>query len=214
MKSYVLYVLLLQNDNYYVGSSCEHEKRIENHFKGKGAAWTKAHLPIQVKEKILLGECAYREAEIAENTKTVGLMRKYGWQKVRGGFFPNVDEHNLLGSLASHTQEYNIDFIPPFVKNKKGKPVRPNELAIASSELSEPELKKRIQASVAAYFGNLYAHQTTEVLLSLDCESLYEDWFRRFQTRYGTIVINKEAILGTFVKLKRDRIKKNNKPVF
>lgn len=203
MKSYILYVLLLQNNNFYVGSSSEYEKRLENHFKGKGSAWTKAHAPIQVNEKTILGECTYRDAEIAENTKTIELMRKYGWQRVRGGFFSNVDERSLLENLTSHAQEYNIDFIPPLKRNKT---VRLNGIAKPSSELNETEIKKRIQASAAAYFGNLYAHQPTEILLRLDCTKFYEDWLTRFQTRYGTINIEKNVILNIFETLKRNRI--------
>ncbi|QQZ61132.1 hypothetical protein JI735_32925 [Paenibacillus sonchi] len=100
-----------------------------------------------------------------------------------------IDEHNLLANLTSHSRDNNIDFIPHFKRSKKVKKVSPDELAIPSSELSDKELKKRIQASASACFGNLNAHQSIEVLLNLDCKTLYDEWLHRFQVRYGIIKI-------------------------
>ena len=36
-----VYVLKLEDDRYYVGESISPDTRIQNHFKGKGSAWTR-----------------------------------------------------------------------------------------------------------------------------------------------------------------------------
>lgn len=81
-----------------------------------------------------------------------------------------------------------------------------NGTAKPSSELSEAVIKKRIQASVVAYWGNLYAHQPIEILLGVDCTTLYEDWLTRFQTRYEIVNIDKDTVLNIFETLKTNRI--------
>ena len=43
-----VYVLKLENDRYYVGESISPDTRIQNHFKGKGSAWTRLYKPIEV----------------------------------------------------------------------------------------------------------------------------------------------------------------------
>lgn len=41
-----IYILELENGNYYVGKTDGLEKRLEQHFSGQGSEWTKLHKPI------------------------------------------------------------------------------------------------------------------------------------------------------------------------
>jgi len=71
------YVLLLENDNYYVGITNDYNNRINSHLNNCGSSWTKLHKPIKVIEQFIGGKDNERE-------KTLEYMRKYGWDKVRG----------------------------------------------------------------------------------------------------------------------------------
>ena len=43
-----MYILLCSNRSYYVGSTIDLEKRIEEHQNGNGANHTKKHLPVEL----------------------------------------------------------------------------------------------------------------------------------------------------------------------
>ena len=49
-----LYILRLINGKYYVGISQNPQKRIKDHFAGRGAGWTRTHKPVGV-EMVLNG---------------------------------------------------------------------------------------------------------------------------------------------------------------
>lgn len=74
--SYV-YVLRLQGDHYYVGTTENLSKRLHDHFHGHGSAWTQLNRPECVVEVVPGG----REREKA---KTLEVMREFGWEKTRG----------------------------------------------------------------------------------------------------------------------------------
>ena len=76
-----VYVLKLQNGNYYVGKTDRGEERLKEHVKGRGAEWTKMHKP----EKI---HAYYRNAGDSGEKKVFNQMvKKYGAKKVRGAHF-------------------------------------------------------------------------------------------------------------------------------
>ena len=110
-----IYVLKLENHNYYVGQTGnDTKKRIKNHFKGRGSAWTKKHPPQKIKEIIDLGMVTFNKAEEIENLYTIQYMKKYGWEKVRGGFFCITDQEAHLTILKNHkrmSKVKGIDFI-------------------------------------------------------------------------------------------------------
>ena len=47
MKAY-MYILLCSNGQYYVGSTKNLEKRLEEHQMGNGSNFTKKHLPVEL----------------------------------------------------------------------------------------------------------------------------------------------------------------------
>jgi len=76
-KNYI-YVLLLEDERYYVGRTTNILNRIEHHFTGYGALYTAKYKPLKVIEVV---EELTREDE---RNKTLEIMNKYGWKKVRG----------------------------------------------------------------------------------------------------------------------------------
>jgi len=74
--SYV-YVLRLQDDFYYVGTTENLSKRLHDHFHGQGSAWTQLHRPVSVVQVALGGKAE-------EKALTLSSMKLHGWKKVRG----------------------------------------------------------------------------------------------------------------------------------
>lgn len=97
-----LYVLKLQDGCYYVGLSKNVHKRIDFHTIGNGAQWTIAHPPIGILETERTFTEDLKSAEELENKLTIKTMKDYGWRKVRGGWFCNVDESQTEKALRAH----------------------------------------------------------------------------------------------------------------
>jgi predicted GIY-YIG superfamily endonuclease len=79
-KNYI-YVLKLVEDRYYVGRTGNIFKRIEEHFTNNGSIYTKAYKPVKVIE------IEEEQTIDDERIKTLSLMEKYGWEKVRGAYW-------------------------------------------------------------------------------------------------------------------------------
>jgi predicted GIY-YIG superfamily endonuclease len=78
ITKYYIYVLELIDNRYYVGRTGNILKRIEEHFTGCGAIYTMKYNPIKVIE--VVEELTKKD----ERNKTLEMMSKYGWEKVRG----------------------------------------------------------------------------------------------------------------------------------
>lgn len=100
-----VYVLKLQNDCYYVGSSNNISERLSHHKDGEGCAWTKLN-PLQ---------CIYsvyptnQDLRVLEEEITYDTMTKFGIAKVRGASFIQVnmpvEEHEAIAKLLLHRQD-------------------------------------------------------------------------------------------------------------
>jgi predicted GIY-YIG superfamily endonuclease len=79
----VIYVLQLQGENWYVGTtSNDLACRLDQHASGFGAAWTRAHPPVKVHwTKTVPADDALR----LEDAATRVLIRRHGRERVRGG---------------------------------------------------------------------------------------------------------------------------------
>ena len=76
-----VYVLKLENGNYYVGKTDRGEKRLKEHVKGRGAEWTKMHKPKKI-------HAYYPNAgDSGEKEVFNQMVKKYGARKVRGAHF-------------------------------------------------------------------------------------------------------------------------------
>ena len=79
-----IYVLELSDNKYYVGMSNDPSKRIQQHLKGCGSAWTKKYKPTGRYRIINNGDNPYNLKETTESTVTYHLMLRFGYQNVRG----------------------------------------------------------------------------------------------------------------------------------
>jgi predicted GIY-YIG superfamily endonuclease len=79
-----VYVLKLENENWYVGITYNLNLRMAQHWSGNGAKWTKLHKPISI-EKVI-----YPASTEIENQTTLDLMEHYGKEKVRGGNYCKI----------------------------------------------------------------------------------------------------------------------------
>lgn len=95
MKRWWLYVLILEDDKWYVGiTSKTPEQRFQEHKLGiRGAYWTKAHKPISIELKEDLGIVNKEHAEAYENKITRTLMKERGLNNVRGGDLRDNEEY-------------------------------------------------------------------------------------------------------------------------
>lgn len=98
------YVLALEGGLYYVGQAIEPVKRINSHFNGKGASWTKLHPPTEVLSIEPTETTNWKIAETIENSIVLDKMVTHGWKKVRGGFWSSVDEVAIGKTLVNQSR--------------------------------------------------------------------------------------------------------------
>jgi predicted GIY-YIG superfamily endonuclease len=80
----LVYVLRLEDDCYYIGSSYNLNQRLSQHWGGSGAKWTRLHKPVEVIEVV------YPAGKTTENDTTKRYMEKFGADKVKGGSWCRV----------------------------------------------------------------------------------------------------------------------------
>jgi len=80
-SSTFVYVLLLQNNKYYIGKTSNPNFRLAQHFNFNGSAWTKKYKPIRLVK--LIPNCDKYD----EDKYTKKYMGKYGINNVRGGAY-------------------------------------------------------------------------------------------------------------------------------
>ena len=83
-----LYILPLADGCYYVGSTTRLDKRFKEHVQGTGAAWTKLHPPLgnELMQTWEIPNMSLFQVEQMEDVLTVAMQKKYGLNKVRGGY--------------------------------------------------------------------------------------------------------------------------------
>ena len=98
MKSY-MYILECSNGNYYTGSTNNLERRLAEHQDGRGANFTKKHLPVKLvyfEEFQKIDHAFYREKQVQ------GWSRKKKEALITGGF-----------DKLSHLSKNYTQFPPP-----------------------------------------------------------------------------------------------------
>ena len=76
-----IYILLCQQNKYYIGKSHQPNIRIKDHFSNRGSVWTKNYPPIKTIETIPDAD------DFEEDLQTKKYMQKYGIDNVRGGSY-------------------------------------------------------------------------------------------------------------------------------
>jgi predicted GIY-YIG superfamily endonuclease len=80
-----VYVLRLITEKFYIGKTQNINKRIDDHFRNRGAEWTKLYKPIEVVELIKNAD------NFEEDKKVKEYMLKYGIESVRGGTYSKIN---------------------------------------------------------------------------------------------------------------------------
>jgi len=108
-KNYI-YVLQLIEDRYYVGRTGNILRRIQEHFTGCGALYTMKYKPLKIIE--ITEELTNAD----ERNKTLEIMNKYGWEKVRGAQWcsleikePNIEKKKCKVKKIKKEIEYDVD---------------------------------------------------------------------------------------------------------
>lgn len=79
-----IYILKLRGGKYYIGKTRNIERRWEEHITGRGAGWTKKHIPISLIKTIK------STSQFDEDKYVKEYIAKYGIENVRGGTYSNV----------------------------------------------------------------------------------------------------------------------------
>ena len=79
-----IYILLLENNNYYIGESSNFIQSYQQHIDKRSADWTKLHRTVTISKVI------QQTNEYTVNDCVIEYMKKYGIDKVRGGSFSDV----------------------------------------------------------------------------------------------------------------------------
>lgn len=105
---YTVYVLLCENEKYYVGSTTNRKRRIREHSSERGGSkWTRLHKPVRlVKEYRRIPADYYlgKEAQV-----TAEFMWKHGINNVRGAMFaePRPYTQEDIDALTGFLGHYN-----------------------------------------------------------------------------------------------------------
>jgi putative endonuclease len=94
MKAY-MYILLCNDGSYYTGSTRDLEQRLEDHFSGAGANYTRKHKPIKLvyyEEFDRIDEAYYREKQVQ------------GWSRKKKEALINGMEEKLPELSKNYTQ--------------------------------------------------------------------------------------------------------------
>ena len=103
--TFYVYQLGLECNKFYVGQTEDLDKRINEHFAGNGAKWTKRFMPKYRHHHETFND--YIESINRENVLTCTLFLEHGINNVRGGDFveerdyTKEDIYNLVGDISN-----------------------------------------------------------------------------------------------------------------
>jgi predicted GIY-YIG superfamily endonuclease len=91
-----LYVLICENDTYYIGMTLYPNLRINSHFQGTGSNFTKRNKPIKVCELYCLDLVDRKLSYKKETEKTRQYRLLHGSHKVVGGKYLRLNKKKLI----------------------------------------------------------------------------------------------------------------------
>ena len=112
-----IYILLLNENKYYIGKTHDPYKRISTHFNSGGSAWTRKYKPVNI-------ECILKDCDSFDEDKyTLKYMEKYGITNVRGGSFVELNfsketKNHIIRMINSVSNKCFIYQCPYYKKQK------------------------------------------------------------------------------------------------
>ena len=92
-----VYTLKLESGKYYVGITNNFNMRYSQHINGTGAVWTRMYKPIKILA-VCIGDIN------KENEITLDMMKKHGFENVRGGNWCKVElKSNPLDKILDNS---------------------------------------------------------------------------------------------------------------
>ena len=101
------YVLRLEEGCFYVGVTKNLNERLAAHFGGTGAMFTRKHKPLD----LVSAELIPGDYDAWEHSKTLNLMAKYGFNKVRGATFCStkaIDKPEMLRQIEEESNRLGL----------------------------------------------------------------------------------------------------------
>jgi GIY-YIG catalytic domain len=95
----IVYVLLLEDNTYYIGLTSNLNRRLKKHLNNKGASFTR-NKTFKIIETIKIPVTTLREGELYEDYHVMRYMFEHGTINVKGGTF--------LGSKRKRDSKFNF----------------------------------------------------------------------------------------------------------
>ncbi len=130
-----IYILRLEDNNYYVGYTDDVKKRVKEHMEGKGSTFTKMYKPINLVK-------VYENVTPSKVDRfVIKYMKKYGMDSVRGGSYKNIE---LKKSQIEELQKEGVIFNE--ITNKyKSKDIDINKINLDDILIDEPiQIKQKV----------------------------------------------------------------------
>ena len=111
----MIYILLCEQDKYYIGKTKDLAARYTQHVTGEGSEWTKKYKPIKIIH-------SFEGDELDEDKYVLKYMTSYGIDNVRGGAFSKItldsSEITVLRKMIANAQNDfpNYKFIKEILK--------------------------------------------------------------------------------------------------
>lgn len=97
-----IYKLNLEDGKKYVGKTTNFDRRMDQHFSGNGSKVTKKFKPIDGKT---IDEVTGFFSDEVEQGCTEEYIKKYGYDKVRGGYYTNSKTLTKTNNIKSSKKE-------------------------------------------------------------------------------------------------------------
>jgi len=140
-----IYILKLENHNYYIGRTNSLEKRFNEHYEGRGGEYTKKYRMKSIKKII-------ENVDPNDLDKyVIKYMNKYGIDRVRGGSFSSI---KLSAQQISALNNYGVKSIKQ--SNIETCNIRDKECNKNKIQTKEPKQDKVLKVIIRNANGTCY----------------------------------------------------------
>lgn len=216
-----VYVLELEEENYYVGETRNLKNRIKKHGTNRGAKWARIYKPISKIDEIDMGICTKKEVLKKENELTISMMEKYGWEKVRGGDFCSPNELTIYKLLVKKIDKFNISFElnkPEFINERHLITIHQKTNNCVKRKIKilddlDDHTRNKVLGSIGGIFGSKTSTYNLEELENMDIKTLHKSWSKKNKSKYTLNTTHSEQALRQFEYLKTRKLSRLRKLV-